>query len=130
MATRTERIKQKRHAGTLAAGLMLLATFPCQAGQWVVCKYKIMVTAINRSDETLTARVTRSENAPRPGCPLIGQALTFRPETPDYQSTLPRRKWPAPGRTADLVYRHIDGACYNEGGPPGSHCRIRHFSIH
>ena len=130
MAVRAERIKSKSFAGCLAAGLALLLAIPCHAGQWVGCRYDIRVTAINRAEETLTARIMRAEGAPDPGCPGGGQTITFRPETLDYQTTLPRRKWPAPGRPAHLVYRHIDGACYNEGGPAGSPCRIRHFSVH
>lgn len=116
---------------SFAIGAALLASPSSRAGgQWVICKYKIKVTSINRPDETLTANIMQSTGPVMAGCPVVGQAITFRPETLDYQSTLPHRKWPRPGLTADLVYRQLDGACYNEGGRPGEPCRIRHFSIH
>lgn len=106
------------------AFLAVLVAAPAMAGSWVVCDYDVEGVRIGGDPRQLTVRVLRGQ--PRNGaeCPAPSGEMTFVPETPDYQSTLPRAQWPKAGRKAVLRYRHLDGIC-----KPDRPCRIVHRSI-
>lgn len=102
----------------------LLSAAPARAGDWVVCDYDVQSLRIGGAPRELTVRLLKGRPRNLAECPPATGELSFTPETPDYQSTLPRAQWPKPGRQALLRYRHLDGVC-KDAGP----CRIRHFSI-
>ena len=60
-------------------------------------------------------------------CPAQGSLLTFTPETPDYQATLPRRQWPRKGQSLQVDYRYLDGVCKGDGNSYA--CRIKHYPV-
>lgn len=97
------------------------------ASQWTVCRYEIDVIGIDQAKRHLSAKLLAAKGALSPECPTLGDVLSFTPETSDYQSELPRRKWPQPGKRGSLTYRHLDGICKADGA--SKPCRIKHYSI-
>ena len=115
---------------TLAFALTAVTVGPAAAGQWVICDYTIRTLAQHPRDEQIEARVEQAQAsgpARAADCLPAGATLRFRPETADYQQTLPRRAWPRVGQRAHLQYRHLDGMCKNDGHPRP--CRITHHAI-
>ena len=93
------------------------------AGSWEICDLKVQIRDKQSSRAQLQARVIEAQAQGQAECPQPGSALSFRPETADYQSELPRRQWPGPGKTVTVRYRYLDGICKDRGP-----CRIEHFS--
>ncbi|QXZ10101.1 hypothetical protein KUF54_02210 [Comamonas sp. Y33R10-2] len=107
---------------TLAA-VMLAAGGPALAGDWQICDLKVQVLEKQSGGGQLQALVLAARSKGQAECPQPGAALSFRPETADYQSELPRRKWPKAGSTVTVRYRYLDGECKSRGP-----CRIEHYS--
>jgi hypothetical protein len=108
-----------------AAAMLLAAPSLALAGQWEICDYTVQ---IERTEPT-GVRAKVSETAPQnPAiCLPIGVDLRFEPESEDYQSTLPKKRWPKVGTTAALRYRQLTGHCKNDGNTQP--CTIKHYSI-
>ncbi|MDR2299610.1 MAG: hypothetical protein LBE30_14865 [Comamonas sp.] len=106
-----------------AIALLLTASAPALAGSWEICDLKVEVRDKQTDRHRLQARVIESQAKGQAECPQAGTALSFRPETADYQSELPRRQWPKPGTTVAVRYRYLDGECKDRGP-----CRIQHYS--
>ena len=106
-----------------AAALLFAISAPALAGSWEICDLKVEVRDKQTSRQELQTRVIESKAKGQAECPQAGTALSFRPETADYQNELPRRQWPKPGTTAAVRYRYLDGECKDRGP-----CRIEHYS--
>ena len=102
---------------------LLVGSAPALAANWEICDLKVEVRDKQTSRQELQTRVIESQAKGQAECPQAGTALSFRPETADYQSELPRRQWPKPGTTATVRYRYLDGQCKDRGP-----CRIQHYS--
>ena len=113
----------KRKIG-LAAALLCAASAPAVASNWEICELKVEVRDKQTDRQALQVRVLESQAKGQAECPQAGTALSFRPETTDYQSELPRRQWPKPGTTVKVRYRYLDGICKDRGA-----CRIQHYSL-
>lgn len=108
----------------LAAITLLFATSaPALAASWEICDLKVEVRDKQTGRSQLQTRVIESQAKGKAECPQAGTALSFRPETEDYQGELPRRQWPKPGTTVKVRYRYLDGECKDRGP-----CRILHYS--
>lgn len=114
-------MKQWAHL-TLAAVALAVAG-QASAVSWEICDLKVEVRDKQSSRLQLQTRVLEAKAQGQAECPQPGTALSFRPETTDYQSELPRRQWPSPGTTAAVRYRYLDGQCKDRGP-----CRIEHYS--
>lgn len=109
---------------TWLAAILLCATgAPAMASNWEICDLKVEVRDKQTGRSQLQARVIESRAKGQAECPQAGTVLSFRPETTDYQSELPRRQWPKPGTTVKVRYRYLDGECKDRGP-----CRIEHYS--
>ena len=107
----------------LAAFSVLAASSAATAGEWQICDLRIKVLAKRVEARQLEAEVLSAKTNAEAECPQPGQVLAFSPETEDYQSILPSRKWPRAGQTVGLRYRYLDGICKDRGA-----CRIEHYS--
>lgn len=107
--------------------ILCLPSHTASAGQWIVCRYEMEVVQVDRRERHLSARLVRSITRLNDECPKPGETLIFTPESTDYQSMLPIKKWPRAGVRSTLTYRHLDGICKNDGNPKP--CRIKHYSI-
>lgn len=96
---------------------------PAMAGNWEICDLKVQVREKQSSRAQLQTRVLEVKAQGQAECPQPGSALSFRPETADYQSELPRRQWPKPGKSVKVRYRYLDGECKHRGP-----CRIEHYA--
>ena len=105
------------------AAAVLAICHNASAGNWESCDLKVQVRDRQSNRAELQTRVIEAKPQAQAECPQPGSALSFRPETEDYQSELPRRQWPSPGKTVNVRYRYLDGEC-KERGP----CRIQHYS--
>lgn len=98
------------------------------AGQWQICDLDVKVRDKQTSTLQLQTRVVSAQAQIQvhgeAECPQPGAALSFSPETPDYQAEVPRRQWPKPGQTVKVRYRYLDGECKDRGP-----CRIQHYSL-
>ncbi|SDA91904.1 hypothetical protein SAMN03159443_04663 [Pseudomonas sp. NFACC15-1] len=119
------------HAACLAL-LALTLPFLCepvQASTWQICQMELrIVEVLKQPYPQLQAQVVkvRSKSA-SVECPAQGSLLTFTPETPDYQATLPRRQWPGKGQSVRVDYRYLDGVCKGDGNSYA--CRIKHYPL-
>lgn len=95
-----------------------------QAADWKICDLQVQLREKQSNPAELQTRVKDSSTPNDAECPQPGTALSFRPETEDYQSMLPRRQWPKPGQTAVVRFRYLDGMCKDRGP-----CRIKHYSL-
>ena len=112
---------------TLFRILIVTALTACaaaaQAADWQICDLKVQVREKQSGGRALQTRVLEAKASGDAECPQPGTALSFRPETADYQSELPRRQWPSPGAAVTVRYRYLDGQCKKRGA-----CRIEHYS--
>ncbi|QIB08360.1 hypothetical protein GZ982_27755 [Pseudomonas fluorescens] len=120
---------------THIAGLGLLALTlpflcePVQASTWQICHMELrIVEVLKQPYPQLQAQIVKvTPKSSSVECPVQGSSLTFTPETPDYQATLPRRQWPTKGQSVQVDYRYLDGICKGDGH---SHpCRIKHYPV-
>lgn len=97
------------------------------ANTWERCELKLAILAHDFNPHpTLKAKVTDVRKQTRSAeCPKIGEVISFEPETRDYQSILPRKKWPQKGAIVQWRYIYLDGICKNDGDP--IECRIKHY---
>lgn len=107
----------------MASAALACACAPALAGQWDICELKVAVRERQSGLHELQTRVMEARAQGQAECPQPGTALSFRPETADYQSELPRRQWPKAGQTVTVRYRYLDGQCKDRGP-----CRIAHYS--
>ena len=109
----------------LAALLFVAAPLLALAGQWKICDYTVQI----ESSAPSGVRATVKEVAPKNPdiCEKVGAALNFEPESADYQSVLPRKRWPKVGTSATLRYRQLVGFCKRDGDTQP--CTIKHYSI-
>lgn len=107
----------------MLAALLICAALPVRAAQWQICDLEVEVRDKQSSRRELQVRVLETRAQAQAECPQPGTALSFRPETQDYQSELPRRQWPKPGSKVKLRFRYLDGYCKDRGP-----CRISHYS--
>ena len=88
---------------------LFLLALPCtsaKAAQWAVCDLRVKILKVNAVERTLEAAVQKTNpGTAHAECPLPGTVLEFRPETRDYRSELPRKRWPAVTQTVALQYR-------------------------
>lgn len=112
-----------RPLGWVAAALLAAASAPVLAANWARCDLQVQVREKQTSRNELQTRVISSQAQGQAECPQAGTALSFRPETANYQSELPRRLWPQPGTIVMVRYRYLDGQCKDRGP-----CRIQHYS--
>ena len=106
-----------------AIALLFAANASALAGSWEICDLKVEVRDKQTGRSQLQTRVIESWAKGQAECPQAGTALSFRPETADYQSELPRHQWPKLGTTVTVRYRYLDGICKDRGA-----CRIQHYS--
>ncbi|SEK44231.1 hypothetical protein SAMN05428989_0127 [Pseudoxanthomonas sp. GM95] len=99
------------------------------AATWQICRLHVQIQAIREQPTPmLKARVLQVNAGPAvTECPAVGQVIDFIPESADYQSTLPRNRWPKPGQQVRMRYQYLDGTCKNDGDPKA--CRIRHYPV-
>jgi hypothetical protein len=106
--------------------LVLLASpLTSLAGPWEICDYTVRIESTAPSGVRATVKEAARNNPDF--CEKIGAALSFEPESPDYQSVLPRKRWPMVGTAATLRYRQLTGFCKNDGNTQP--CTIKHYSI-
>ncbi|MBT2339933.1 hypothetical protein J7E36_12345 [Pseudomonas fluorescens] len=87
-----------------------------------------IVEVLKKPYPQLQARVLKANPASATvECPEPGSAITFIPETPDYQATLARHQWPGKGQTVQVHYRYLDGICKGDGNDYP--CRIKHYPL-
>ena len=106
---------------------LFLFAFPLLslAGQWEICDYTVQIESSAPSGVRTTVKETAPKNPAL--CEKVGAALNFEPESADYQSVLPRKRWPKVGTAATLRYRQLVGFCKNDGNTQP--CTIKHYSI-
>ncbi|TWC14557.1 MULTISPECIES: hypothetical protein [unclassified Pseudomonas] len=102
---------------------------PVHAATWQICRLELRIIEVVRQPyPQLQAQVLEvSRKSPATECPEEGSSLTFTPETPDYQATLPRKQWPGRGQSVRVDYRYLDGICKGDGN--NYPCRIRHYPV-
>lgn len=105
--------------GLLAAA----AASSALAGDWKLCELQVQLREQQTNPAELQTRVLAASTPNQAECPQPGSALSFRPETVDYQNELPRAQWPQPNQTVTVHYRYLDGQCKDRGP-----CRIQHYS--
>ncbi|QHF02649.1 hypothetical protein N015_09600 [Pseudomonas asturiensis] len=112
----------------LALPLLVLCE-QADASTWQICRMELRVTEVLKQPyPQLQARILKvSPASSTVECPEEGSALTFTPETRDYQRTLPRRQWPTKGQSVRVDYRYLDGLCKGDGH--SYECRIKHYPI-
>ncbi|MBD0684166.1 MULTISPECIES: hypothetical protein [unclassified Pseudomonas] len=113
----------------LLALTLLIMCAPVHAATWQICRLELrIVEVLKQPYPQLQAQVLKvSRKSPAIECPEEGTSLTFTPETPDYQATLPRRQWPGKGQSVRVDYRYLDGICKGDGNNYA--CRIRHYPV-
>jgi hypothetical protein len=109
----------------LAALALAASPLLAFAGQWEICDYTVQI----ESSVPSGVRATVTEVAPNNPdlCEKVGATLKFEPESENYQSVLPRKRWPKVGTTATLRYRQLVGFCKRDGNTQP--CTIKHYSI-
>lgn len=95
------------------------------ASTWQICHLEVRIAA--HQVQTLAARIVDVRSKPGVTCPATGETIIFPPESADYQSMLPRKRWPAAGSTVRMRYQYFDGTCKNDGNPQP--CRIEHYPL-
>lgn len=114
--------------GLLALTLPFLGE-PVQASTWQICQMELrIVEVLKQPYPQLQAQVMKVRpKTSSVECPAQGSLLTFTPETPDYQATLPRRQWPKKGQSVQVDYRYLEGVCKGDGNAYA--CRIKHYPV-
>ncbi|MDR7305688.1 hypothetical protein J2X15_000966 [Rhodoferax saidenbachensis] len=95
------------------------------AGQWEICDYTVQIESSALSGVRATVKEATLKNPEL--CEKIGTSLSFSPESEDYQSVLPRKRWPKVGTITALRYRQLTGFCKRDGDTQP--CTIRHYSV-
>lgn len=107
---------------TVAA--LIVSAQPTHAANWEICDLKVKILAPKTNAHLLFTKVLNVKGRGEAECPQKGDALEFTPESIDYQTMIPRRKWPTPNKIVSIRYRYLDGMCKNTGP-----CRIKHYSL-
>lgn len=109
----------------LAALVAACAAVPAAAKtQWVVCDLVVRIEPAAPGAQRLAGQVVSVDGPAHSECPARDARIAFLPETPDYQSVLPRRRWPKAGTHARIRYRYLIGACKHTPV-----CKIEHHSV-
>lgn len=95
-----------------------------QANRWTVCDYTVETTRAHPSEHQVAVTIIAHRKVNPPACPEPGERMSFAPETADYQSQLPRKRWPQERQRAHLRYRFMHGQCKDRGP-----CTIEHHSV-
>jgi len=116
------------HSVLLVLALSALCA-PVHAATWQICRLELRVTEVVKQPfAQLQARILKVTPASASvDCPAVGTALTFTPETADYQAPLPRKQWPRKGQSVQINYRYLDGICKGDGHDYA--CRIKHYPL-
>lgn len=109
----------------LAALVIFGSPLLALAGPWEICDHTIQIESSSPSDVRATVKEAAPKN--RELCLKVGASLSFVPESEDYQSVLPRKRWPKVGSTVTLRYRQLTGFCKRDGDTQP--CTIRHYSV-
>jgi hypothetical protein len=109
----------------LTALILLASPLLAFAGQWEICDYTVQIESSIPSG--VRAKVTVAAPNNPDFCEKVGATLTFEPESENYQSMLPRKRWPKVGTAATLRYRQLVGFCKRDGDTQP--CTIKHYSI-
>lgn len=110
----------------LVTALLLAAAWGGAWSQtrWVVCDLSVHVDGVHRAAQRVAGRVGAVKAPAGAECPRVGDRISFLPETLDYQSVLPRKRWPKVGAHARIRYRYLIGACKHTPV-----CKIEHHSV-
>lgn len=100
----------------------LLLANAAHASPWQICQMSVKVT--QRLPQQIEATVLSLKAKPEVECPKVGERITFTPEAADYQTMLPKKRWPAVGKTVSMRYQYLDGECKDRGP-----CRIEHYPM-
>lgn len=113
----------------LAFSALMVAACSGHAAQWKICRIDAKATGtVSRPYPKLQATVLRVASMQADAeCPKVGDALTFIPDTADYQASVPRKRWPKAGSVFAMRYQYIDGECKNDGHPKP--CRVEHYPL-
>ncbi|MFK4825636.1 hypothetical protein ACI0FM_12705 [Paenochrobactrum sp. BZR 588] len=110
---------------SLIAGNIFIFTSPfASAANWEICDLTVQVQKPQTNEHMLFAKIISVKAQGQAECPKTGVAFNFQPESEDYQSMIPRKKWPKPNQIISVRYRYLDGICKNSGP-----CRIKHSSL-
>jgi hypothetical protein len=109
----------------LTALILLASPLLAFAGQWEICDYTVQIESSTPSG--VRAKVTVAAPNNPDFCEKAGATLSFEPESENYQSMLPRKRWPKVGTAATLRYRQLVGFCKRDGDTQP--CTIKHYSI-
>lgn len=96
----------------------------CSQTRWVICDLSVHVDEVQRAAQRMAGRVAAVKAPAGAQCPRVDERISFLPETPDYQSVLPRRRWPKVGAVARVRYRYLIGSCKH-----AEVCKIEHHSV-
>ena len=107
----------------------LLIAVPGHAATWKICQLEASITrTIVRPHPKLVAQIVRvTPQSADAQCPSLDSTIQFIPESRDYQSTLPRKRWPTSGQHIKLRYQYLDGLCKHDGA--NEPCRIEHYPM-
>lgn len=109
----------------LAALVVFGSPLLALAGPWEICDYTVQIESSAPSGVRTTVKEASLNNPEL--CEKVGVSLSFAPESENYQSVLPRKRWPKVGTTATLRYRQLTGFCKRDGDTQP--CTIRHYSV-
>ena len=105
--------------------LLSIASMPvwAYAGVWQKCDLNLWV--LGKKQNQLHARVLAVKALKDVECPKVGEDIVFTPNSKDWQSELPRKRWPSVGQKWTVRYQYLDGYCKHDGndGP----CRIKAY---
>lgn len=94
------------------------------ANTWQVCKLTVKINHLTKAEQKIEATVIQVAHKPQVECPTQGETIIFTPESPDYQTMLPKKHWPKTGQTVAMRYQYLDGECKDRGP-----CRIEHYPL-
>ena len=109
----------------LAALAVLTSPLVALAGPWEICDYTVHIESATPSGVRATVKEAAAKNMDL--CLKVGASLSFAPESEDYQSVLPRKRWPKVGTATALRYRQLTGFCKRDGDTQP--CTIQHYSV-
>ena len=103
--------------------LLMVASVPvwAHAGVWQKCDLSLRV--LEKTQNQIHAKVLAVKAQKNVECPVVGDDIVFTPNSKDWQSELPHKRWPRVGQKWTVRYQYLDGYCKHDGndGP----CRIK-----
>lgn len=114
----------------IAVPVVLLALLgTAHADDWQVCRLEVTIIETVKTPYPALKGQVKSVT-PKPAdteCPQRGETIQFKPESPDWQREVPRKKWPKPGQLVKMRYQYLDGTCMGDGNDHP--CRIKHYPM-